>query len=60
MILGQKFAMLEMKAVISGIVRKFVLEAIDTPETITLMQEIMLRPKDGIRLRIKNRNINKY
>lgn len=59
MVLGQKFAMLEMKAVISGVVRKFVLEAIDTPETITLMQEIMLRPKDGIRLRIKNRNINK-
>lgn len=49
--------MLEMKAVISGIIRKYVLESIDTPETITLTQEIMLRSKNGIRLRIKPRGL---
>lgn len=54
-ILGQKFAMLEMKTVISGILRKYILEPVDTPNTITLVQDFMLRSKDGIKIRLKLR-----
>lgn len=49
--------MLEMKTVISGILRKYILEPIDTPNTITLVQDFMLRSKNGIRLRLKPRAI---
>lgn len=47
--------MLEMKTVISGILRKYILEAVDTPDTITLVQDFMLRSKNGIKLRLKLR-----
>lgn len=47
--------MLEMKTVISGILRKYVLEPVDTQETLTLVQDFMLRSKYGIKLRLKPR-----
>lgn len=44
--------MLEMKSVIVGILRKYKLIAVDKPEDIILEQEIILRPKDGIKMKI--------
>lgn len=55
-ILGQRFAMLEIKAFFCGLLRKFVLEPVDTPETIVLTQEIILRPLNGIKLKFKLKN----
>lgn len=55
-VLGQKFAMLEMKTVISGILRKYILEPVDTPNTITLVQDFMLRSKNGIKIKLRKRN----
>jgi cytochrome P450 family 4 len=49
--LGQKFAMLEMKAVLCGILGSFVLEAVDTPESIVLVADIMIRSKNSIRVK---------
>lgn len=53
--IGQKFAILEEKVILSSIIRKFKVEAIDRREDLTLMCEQILRPKDGIRLKLTRR-----
>ncbi|KAJ8968358.1 hypothetical protein NQ317_000089, partial [Molorchus minor] len=45
---SQRFAILEMKAVLCGILRNFILEPVDTPETINLVPAIVLRPEGGV------------
>ena len=49
--IGQRFAMLEMKAALCGVLSNFVLEQIDSPETIVLVVDIVLRTKEGIKVR---------
>jgi cytochrome P450 family 4 len=49
--IGQRFAMLEMKAILCGILGNFVLEAVDTPESIVLVIDIILRTKDSIKVK---------
>ncbi|KAJ3642887.1 hypothetical protein Zmor_025636 [Zophobas morio] len=49
--IGQRFAMLEMKAALCGVLSNFVLEPIDSPETIVLVVDIVLRTKEGIKVR---------
>lgn len=43
---------MELKIVISAILKKFRLVAVDKPEEKVLEQEIVLRPKDGIRIKL--------
>ncbi|XP_063909502.1 cytochrome P450 4c3-like [Zophobas morio] len=49
--IGQKFAMLELKAALCEILSKYVLEPVDTPDTITLVMDIVLRTKDEIKVK---------
>ncbi|RZC34622.1 p450 domain containing protein, partial [Asbolus verrucosus] len=49
--IGQRFAMLELKAAICGILANFVLEPVDTPDSIVLIPDLVLRTKDGIKIR---------
>ncbi|KAJ3659329.1 hypothetical protein Zmor_011019 [Zophobas morio] len=49
--IGQKFAMLELKAALCGILSKYVLEPVDTPDTITLLVDIVIRTKDKIKVK---------
>jgi cytochrome P450 family 4 len=53
--IGQKFALLEEKMVLSYILRHYELHSLDNREDITLMAELILRPKDGIRITITPR-----
>lgn len=39
--------MLEIKAVLAGILKNFILEPVDTPETIELVPDLVLRPKNS-------------
>lgn len=55
-IVGQRFALLEVKSLISGILRKYKLTAVDTPETITMYQDIILRPKDCLKIKFDPRS----
>ncbi|KAG8234871.1 hypothetical protein J437_LFUL014563 [Ladona fulva] len=50
--IGQKFAMLEEKAVVSSVLRKYRIKAVDRREDLTLLGELILRPKDGLRVQI--------
>nr|KAH0807222.1 hypothetical protein GEV33_015569 [Tenebrio molitor] len=49
--IGQRFAMLELKAAICGVLANFVLEPVDTPDTIVLVVDLVLRTKDPIRVK---------
>lgn len=49
--IGQKFAILEMKTVLSGIISEFILEPVDTPSTIELTVDVVLRTKQSIRVK---------
>ncbi|XP_971423.2 cytochrome P450 4C1 isoform X1 [Tribolium castaneum] len=49
--IGQKFAMLELKVVLSGILGNFVLEAVDKPKDVTMITDLVLRCKGPIRVK---------
>ncbi|XP_063907299.1 cytochrome P450 4C1-like [Zophobas morio] len=49
--IGQKFAILEIKTVLCGILSAFILEPVDTPETVELITDVVLRSKDNIKVK---------
>jgi cytochrome P450 family 4 len=53
--IGQKFAMLEMKTVLSYILRHYRLRSIDKREDITLIGELVLKTGEGIKVIITPR-----
>ncbi|XP_063907301.1 cytochrome P450 4C1-like isoform X2 [Zophobas morio] len=56
--IGQKFAILEIKAVLCGILAAFILEPVDTPETVELIGDVVLRSKDNIKVKfIPRKNV---
>jgi cytochrome P450 family 4 len=56
--IGQRFAMLELKAALCAILENFILEPIDTPETIVVIVDIILRTKEGIKIKFVPRTKN--
>ncbi|XP_026471354.1 cytochrome P450 4c3-like [Ctenocephalides felis] len=57
--IGQKFVLLEMKSVLSGILRKYTLSPITRPQDITFLLDLVLRPKDPIKVKfISKRKVN--
>lgn len=50
-ILGQKYGMCEIKAALCGILRKFRLEPVDSEETLVYKIDIVLRPKDVVKVK---------
>jgi cytochrome P450 family 4 len=57
--IGQKFAMLEIKAVLCGVLAEFVLEPVDTPESLELKTELVLRSSGGVRVKFVPRKRNR-
>ncbi|XP_066153088.1 cytochrome P450 4c3-like isoform X2 [Euwallacea fornicatus] len=53
--IGQRFAMLEIKAFFCALLRKFILEQVDTPKSLVIIQEVILRTRNGIRVKFKLR-----
>ena len=53
--LGQKFAMLEMKTVLSCVLRHYRLRSLDKREDIDIIMGVVMRPEKGIRLSITPR-----
>ncbi|CAB3396826.1 unnamed protein product [Caenorhabditis bovis] len=54
--IGQKFAILEEKTVLSWFFRKFEVQSLDTEENLRPLPELILRPSNGIRIKIKRRH----
>jgi len=51
-ITGQKFALMEEKVVLSTVLRNFHIESLDKREELVVLGQLILRPRDGIRLRL--------
>nr|CAD7409335.1 unnamed protein product [Timema poppensis] len=54
--IGQRFALLEEKAVLSTVLRHFQIESLDRPEDIAVLGELILRPKHELRIKFTLRN----
>ncbi|KAJ4433395.1 Cytochrome P450 4C1, partial [Periplaneta americana] len=54
--IGQKFALLEEKTVLSYILRNYKWSCLDKREDIKILAELVLRPENGIRLEITKRD----
>ncbi|XP_058811489.1 cytochrome P450 4c3-like [Topomyia yanbarensis] len=54
--IGQKFGLLEEKAIFTTILRKYRIESLDRREDITLYGELVLKSKHGLKIRIHRRN----
>lgn len=52
---GQKFAMLEMKSIISKVVRNFHLSITKENEKLILVSELVLRSENGVNISVKKR-----
>ncbi|KDR12227.1 cytochrome P450 4C1-like isoform X2 [Zootermopsis nevadensis] len=55
--IGQKFALLEEKTVLSYILRHYKLRSLDKREDVALLSELVLRPENGVRLGLSLRNV---
>ena len=53
--IGQKFALMEEKTVLSKIIRSFEIESVDSIEQVKPVIEIITRPKNGIRVKLHQR-----
>ena len=50
---GQKFAMMEQKVLVSTVLRNFHVESLDKESDLWYVWKLVLRTRDGIRLRLK-------
>uniref|UniRef100_T1JES0 Cytochrome P450 n=1 Tax=Strigamia maritima TaxID=126957 RepID=T1JES0_STRMM len=55
--IGQKFALMEEKVVLIHILRSFAVESIQTLEEIEVTAELIIRPRNGIKLHLKPREM---
>ncbi|KAK8775565.1 hypothetical protein V5799_031089 [Amblyomma americanum] len=53
--IGQKFALSEEKIVIANILRRFKLKSLDQRDQVALVSELVLRPKNGLRIQFEAR-----
>ncbi|KAJ2949961.1 hypothetical protein O0L34_g11284 [Tuta absoluta] len=53
--IGQKFAMYEIKTLMSSLLRRYRLEAVTRPQDVTFIADLVLRSKDPLYVRIRRR-----
>lgn len=56
--IGQKFAILEQKIVVSKILRNFHIKSVDERDKLVIVGEMVLRTRNGLRLILKERTRN--
>lgn len=55
-----RFAMMEEKIILSSLLRKFNVHAVTKPQDISLLAELVLRPKNGLHVQFSKRSTNNY
>ena len=53
--IGQKFALMEEKTVLSKIIRRFHIQSVEPIKTVKPVVEIITRPCGGVRVKLKER-----
>ncbi|KAG8177132.1 hypothetical protein JTE90_012015 [Oedothorax gibbosus] len=56
--IGQRFALMEEKVIVSSILRNFTLESLDTRDKVLPVPELILKPSRDMRIKIRKRNRN--
>nr|QST15034.1 CYP4C34-like protein 2 [Diaphanosoma celebensis] len=56
--IGQKFALMEEKVVLATVLRHFEVQSLDKREDMTLLGELVLRPRDGVNVRLTPRKLH--
>ncbi|XP_042897915.1 cytochrome P450 4V2 isoform X2 [Parasteatoda tepidariorum] len=54
--IGQKFALMEEKTILSTILRRFKVRSLDARDQVHLINELVLRPYKGLRIQIRQRH----
>ncbi|GFR13953.1 cytochrome P450 4c3, partial [Trichonephila clavata] len=54
--IGQRFALMEMKTVLSSILRSYKVRSLDPRDRVLLLDELVLRPAKGLRVQVRKRN----
>ena len=57
MLIGQKYAMMSQKVILSTLFRHFQVESLEKREDLVLLGELVLRPRDGINVRLTPRTL---
>ncbi|XP_077969274.1 uncharacterized protein LOC120344841 [Styela clava] len=55
--IGQRFALMEEKVILSHIIRNYIIESTEKTEGLNIVGDIIMRSKDGIKVRLKERHI---
>lgn len=53
---GQRFALMEEKSVLASIFRNFHVQSLDKRDEVVLLAELILRPRDGVRVCLTPKN----
>ncbi|XP_037576402.1 cytochrome P450 4c3 [Dermacentor silvarum] len=53
--IGQRFALAEEKIVVANILRRFIVESLDQRDQVALVPEMVLRPRNGLRIKFTPR-----
>ncbi len=53
---GQRFALMEEKSVLASIFRNFHVQSLDKRDEVVLLAELILRPRDGVRVYLTPKN----
>lgn len=48
--------MMEEKVILASVLRRFRLESVDQLEDVAILTELILRPRDGIRMRLSRKS----
>lgn len=56
---GQKYAVMEEKVVLASVLRHFHLESLEKREDLVLIGELVLRPRDGFKVRLTPKPVTK-
>ncbi|KAF8763959.1 Cytochrome P450 4V2 like protein [Argiope bruennichi] len=54
--LGQRFAMLEIKILLSSILRRYKMRSLDPRDKVHTLAEMVLRPSNGLRIQVRRRD----
>ena len=54
-VVGQKFAMMELKVIVATLLRNFTIESVQSTEELTIRPSLIIQPLEGIKVKLTSR-----